>query len=198
MEDWDDLDVRSKQLIPKLGRRAGHGNVTHVEKSEDEALDGPETATSRRQSIKAPAPPVPPRSRKTGWGDDLKSAKHRSISTIEQERLLNNKKNSKEDDIPIIPDLDEIIDDTNALEISKVPSVGVNRAAAAYEELDTDLVRNKKFSTFEGVNLSPLLDNLYSEHLVRETDEVWSWESLFNQVVSEINTECGVKDDESH
>lgn len=76
--------------------------------------------------------------------------------------------------------------------------VGLNRAAAAYKELDTDLVKNQLYLTLDDVDLSLLTDKLYPEHLVKEPDEVWSWESLFTQVASEINSESQTKADERH
>ncbi|XP_001604702.1 intraflagellar transport protein 43 homolog isoform X1 [Nasonia vitripennis] len=199
VDSWaSDLDVTSKKLIPRLGRRAGHGSI-HEEKNEDDLLDSPESLSSGKSSTKGPAPVAPPRARKTGWGDDLKSAKQRGVSAaIDQDRFSNNNRNSKEDDIPVIPDLDEIIEDTGALDISNAPSVGLNRAAAAYKELDTDLVKNQLLLTLDDVDLSLLTEKLYPEHLVKEPDEVWSWESLFTQVASEINSESQTKADEKN
>ncbi|XP_033229937.1 intraflagellar transport protein 43 homolog isoform X3 [Belonocnema kinseyi] len=65
---------------------------------------------------------------------------------------------------------------------------GVNRVAA-YKELDTELVKNVKFATVDGVNLAIFTKRLYSEKSVKEADEVWTWESLFTQVASELNSE---------
>lgn len=76
---------------------------------------------------------------------------------------------------------------------------GINRAAAAaaYQELGTDLMKNKLFLTLEGVDLRLLIEKLYPEHLVKEPDQVWSWESLFTQVASEINSETQSKVDDN-
>lgn len=65
---------------------------------------------------------------------------------------------------------------------------GVNRVAA-YKELDTELVKNVKFATMDGVNLTMFTKRLFSEKSVKEADEVWTWESLFTQVASELNSE---------
>lgn len=48
----------------------------------------------------------------------------------------------------------------------------------------------------EGVDLSLLTEKLYPENLVQESDEVWTWESLFTQVASEINSELQTKSNE--
>lgn len=71
-------------------------------------------------------------------------------------------------------------------------SVNANRVTA-YEELDTDLVKNAAFTSFDGVSLSLLADKLYNENLVKEPDEVWNWNLLFTQISSEINSEAQKK-----
>jgi hypothetical protein len=38
-----------------------------------------------------------------------------------------------------------------------------------------------------------LIEKLYPEHLVQEPDEVWTWDSLFTQVASEMNSEMQTK-----
>jgi len=63
----------------------------------------------------------------------------------------------------------------------------------AYEELDTDLVKNAAYTSLDGVSLSLLADKLYNENLVREPDEVWNWNLLFTQISSEINSETQKK-----
>lgn len=49
----------------------------------------------------------------------------------------------------------------------------------------------------DDVDLSLLTEKLYPEHLVQEPDTVWSWETLFTQVASEINSESQAKAEES-
>jgi len=63
----------------------------------------------------------------------------------------------------------------------------------AYEELDTDLVKNAAFTSLDGVSLSLLAEKLYNENLVKEPDEVWNWNLLFTQISSEINSETQKK-----
>ncbi|XP_011501123.1 PREDICTED: nodal homolog [Ceratosolen solmsi marchali] len=180
-------------LIPRLGRRTGNGS-TQEEKDDNDLLDSPESLSSGKSLTKKSAPVAPPRTRKTGWGEDLKSAKQKGLfSAVDQERFVIGSKNSKEDDIPVIPDLDDIIEDTSAIDISSTPAVGASRAAAAYKELNTDLLKNKLFSKYDDVDLSILTEKLYPEHLVQEPDEVWTWDSLFAQVASEINSESQSK-----
>ncbi|XP_029046584.1 intraflagellar transport protein 43 homolog isoform X2 [Osmia bicornis bicornis] len=193
--DWTtELEITSKkrfnfQLLPRLGRRSTQSNVQEESRLDDDLLDSPVSLSSGKS---AHPPVVPPRTRKTGWGDELKSGKTRGSSNlIEQERSRITEKDEVVDDIPIIPDLDEIQED-NALSDINAPKVNVNRVAA-YKELDTDLVKNAAFTSLDGVNLSLLAEKLYNENLVKEPDEVWNWNLLFTQVASEVNSEMQKK-----
>ncbi|XP_071568497.1 intraflagellar transport protein 43 homolog B [Temnothorax nylanderi] len=189
--DWaTDLEITSKKLLPRLGRRAGQSNLE--EKSDDDPLESPISLSSGK-SVSMQRPIVPPRSRKTGWGDELKSGKSRAApNVIEQERFRMLDKEQQEDDIPVIPDLDEIQEDNISSEIASAPIVNANRVTA-YEELDTDLVKNAAYTSLDGVSLSLLADKLYNENLVKEPDEVWNWNLLFTQISSEINSETQKK-----
>lgn len=62
-------------MIPRLGRRAGQNNLQEDNKSDDDPLESPISLSSGK-SIPTQRPIVPPRSRKTGWGDELKSGKY--------------------------------------------------------------------------------------------------------------------------
>ncbi|KAL0105795.1 hypothetical protein PUN28_015894 [Cardiocondyla obscurior] len=188
--DWaTDLEITSKKLLPRLGRRAGN---LEDSKLDEDPLESPISLSSGK-SVAMQRPIVPPRSRKTGWGDELKSAKSRPApNIIEQERFRVAEKEQQEDDIPVIPDLDEIQEDNISSEIASAPIINANRVTA-YEELDTDLVKNAAYTSLDGVSLSLLADKLYNENLVKEPDEVWNWNLLFTQISSEINSETQKK-----
>lgn len=192
--DWaTDLEITSKKLLPRLGRRAGQNILLEESKSDDDPLESPVSLSSAK-SASMQRPIAPPRSRKTGWGDELKSAKSRTTSNIiEQERFRVIEKEEQEDDIPVIPDLDEIQEDNISSDIASAPAVNANRVTA-YEELDTDLVKNAAYTSLDGISLSLLADKLYNENLVKEPDEVWNWNLLFTQISSEINSETQKKD----
>ncbi|XP_076374346.1 intraflagellar transport 43 isoform X1 [Megalopta genalis] len=193
MEWAADLEITSKKLLPRLGRRSTQQNVTQEDsKSDDDLLESPISITAGRST----QPPVaPPRTRKTGWGDELKSGRARGASNIIEQLFIRERSRGLEkdpaDDIPIIPDLDEIQEDS-ALSDVNTPTVNVNRVTA-YKELDTDLVKNAAFISLNGVNLSLLAEKLYNENLTKEPDEVWNWNLLFTQVASEINSETQKK-----
>ncbi|KAK9309541.1 hypothetical protein QLX08_000792 [Tetragonisca angustula] len=192
--DWAaDLEITSKKLLPRLGRRSTQSVVQEEPKLDDDLLESPISSSS----VKSAQPPVaPPRTRKTGWGDELKSGKTRGASSIIEQLFLRERFRGTErddviDDIPVIPDLDEIHED-HALSNINTPMVNVNRVTA-YKELDTDLVKNAAFTSLNGVNLSLLAEKLYNENLTKEPDEVWNWNLLFTQVASEVNSETQKK-----
>ncbi|KAG6798907.1 intraflagellar transport protein 43 isoform X1 [Apis mellifera caucasica] len=195
--DWAaDLEITSKKLLPRLGRRSAQNVVLEDSKVDDDPLESPVSSSF----VKSAQPPVaPPRTRKTGWGDELKSGKIRGASIIEQLFLRERSRGIEKDeiidelfvDIPVIPDLDEIQED-NAFSDINTSTVNVNRVAA-YKELDTDLVKNAAFTSLNGVNLSLLAEKLYNENLTKELDEVWNWNLLFTQVASEVNSEAQKK-----
>ncbi|KAK1116787.1 hypothetical protein K0M31_018068 [Melipona bicolor] len=199
--DWAaDLEITSKKLLPRLGRRSTQSVVQEEPKLDDDLLESPISSSS----VKSAQPPVaPPRTRKTGWGDELKSGneyneielKNRAFVVADRlflrERFRGTEKDDVIDDIPVIPDLDEIQED-NTLSNINTPMVNVNRVTA-YKELDTDLVKNAAFTSLNGVNLSLLAEKLYNENLTKEPDEVWNWNFLFTQVASEVNSETQKK-----
>ncbi|XP_063990251.1 intraflagellar transport protein 43 homolog isoform X2 [Diachasmimorpha longicaudata] len=191
--DWrNDIEsTTKKQLIPRLGRRAAHNINQDDGRFEDESLDSPSTGVSSAASGKSIQVPVaPPRTRKTGWGDELKSAKGRTNQILEQGKLRKSNAEESIDDIPILPDAEDFVEE-NLLSESSAHS-GMNRVTT-YQELDTDLIKNASFAFLDDVNLSLLTEKLYPEKLVQESDEVWNWESTFIQVSSELNSEAQKK-----
>ncbi|XP_076296769.1 intraflagellar transport 43 isoform X1 [Lasioglossum baleicum] len=191
--DWAaDLEITSKKLLPRLGRRSTQNVAQEESKSDDDLLESPVSMSAGKST----QPPVaPPRTRKTGWGDELKSGRSRGAANMIEQLFIRERSRGIEkdpaDDIPIIPDLDEIQEDS-ALSDINTPTVNVNRVTA-YKELDTDLVKNAAFTSLNGVNLSLLAEKLYNENLTKEPDEVWNWNLLFTQVASEINSEAQKK-----
>ncbi|KAG8037602.1 hypothetical protein G9C98_005813 [Cotesia typhae] len=188
--DWNnDHETNTKknylqQFIPRLGRRAGQ-NATPEEPKFDEDTDSPVLGIPSATSVRT-APVAPPRTRKTGWSDESKSNKSKPVNIFDQEKLHRDNKNES-DDIPVIPDIEEIQDESIS-NVSNAPSVGINRVTA-YKELDSDLLKNATFVLLDNVNLSILTEKLYPEKLIKETDDVWNWEYLFAQVSSELNNE---------
>ncbi|GLV39970.1 Intraflagellar transport 43 [Carabus blaptoides fortunei] len=173
----EDLDTERK-MQPKLGRRANQGTRQSSEEfgSADDILE----ATSD-QNIQAPM-----RARKAGgWADEtLKSAKNKNATNIIEQERFRDQKIDLEDDIPVIPDIDEIPDDMLSSDVAQAPSVAINRVTT-YKELDKDLLKQNAFSQFGDINLSHLTRFMYAEKDIRDPDVVWTKELLFNELITE-------------
>jgi len=71
-------------LIPRLGRRAGQSNLQEENKSpDDDPLESPISLSSGK-SVSMQRPVAPPRLRKTGWGDELKSGKYVNLDYLQE------------------------------------------------------------------------------------------------------------------
>ncbi|XP_070577447.1 intraflagellar transport protein 43 homolog A-like isoform X8 [Ptychodera flava] len=138
--------------------------------------------TKRRSSG---APPRPSR-KQGGWADDTpKSAK-------KGERLRPASAHShsgSDEEIPVIPDLEEFQEEDMATQIAAPPSVQVNRVAT-YRELDNDLLKHSQLLTLDGeIDLKLLTRVLSAESEVIEEDKPWDWDRLFTEVASDLQTE---------
>ncbi|XP_067009649.1 intraflagellar transport protein 43 homolog isoform X2 [Anabrus simplex] len=171
--------------------------------SPDDLIDSPtytgssQLSSGLKSPIKSPdgsLPTAPPRSRRTGgWADEaIKSGKKRNASSnlIEQERFRSPETidNDFDDDIPVIPDLDEMAAAEASAEIAYAPSIAVNRVAT-YQELDSDLFKHPAFATLDDVNLQLLTKCLNLEGDLIEEDQCWTWDLLFTNVSSELHSE---------
>ncbi|KAM7353769.1 intraflagellar transport 43 [Cochliomyia hominivorax] len=126
-----------------------------------------------------------------GWADSALGSKSKSKKgSFEDDRfgIKSSTNNSPPDDIPVIPDLDDIKDDVLMNEIAEPPSVAVNRVVTL-KELNSDLLAQNAFSAIEDVDLSILTKCLHSQESLDEADGVWEWEKLFTDVVAEINAD---------
>ena len=120
----------------------------------------------------------PRRSVNTGWGV---RSQHSQEKQEEQEE-------EEEEDLPIIPDLEEVEKEDFAQRVADAPNVAVNRVAT-YKELDSDLFKHAAFATLEEVDLRLLTRHLVPESSVKEPDETWSWETLFAEVSSHMQSD---------
>merc|ERR1712130_201196 len=116
-----------------------------------------------------PQASAPPR-RAGGWGDETmraKTAKSGFMEAVDEGP-------DSDDDLPIIPDLEEVEQEDLAMKIAEAPSVAVNRVAT-YKELDTDL--------------TVLTNCMAPEAALKEPDETWTWDMLFTDVSSQLQAE---------
>ena len=130
-----------------------------------------------------PQASAPPR-RAGGWGDETsraKTAKSMFSQPIEEGP-------ESDDDLPMIPDLEEVEQEDLALKIAEAPNLAVNRVAT-YKELDNDLLKHAAFATLEEIDLRMLTRCMAPEAALKESDEVWSWDMLFTDVSSEMQSE---------
>ncbi|XP_030854215.1 intraflagellar transport protein 43 homolog isoform X4 [Strongylocentrotus purpuratus] len=130
--------------------------------------------------------PVRPPRRQMGWGDDAPKPA-RSRDRVEQESR--SKAHDSDDDMPVIPDLDDVQEEDMATQIAAPPSVPVNRVIT-YRELDNDLLKHSQLLTLDNeIDLKLLSKALSAESEVMEEDKPWDWDHLFTEVSSELQTE---------
>lgn len=147
--------------------------------------------SSLTQTGEAP-PPKPPR-RQGGWADDsIKVSKlgKKFSEEMEDRRLRQHSlTGSDEEDIPVIPDLEDVQEEDFVLQVASPPSIQVNRVMT-YRDLDNDLMKYSAFQTLDGeIDLKLLTKVLAPEHEVREDDVGWDWDHLYTEVSSELLTE---------
>uniref|UniRef100_A0A670Y5B2 Intraflagellar transport 43 n=1 Tax=Pseudonaja textilis TaxID=8673 RepID=A0A670Y5B2_PSETE len=93
------------------------------------------------------------------------------------------------EDIPVIPDLEEVQEEDFAMQVAAPPSVQVNRVLT-YRDLDNDLMKYAAFQTLDGeIDLKLLSKVLAPEQEVREDDAIWDWNHLYTEVASELLSE---------
>ncbi|XP_045480334.1 intraflagellar transport protein 43 homolog isoform X1 [Harmonia axyridis] len=121
--------------------------------------------------------------RKGGWADEgTKSAKtSRSTTFFEQKRFQDEKQDS-DDDIPVIPDIDDLPYDSPNLQDVNIPNVSVKKAT--YKEIDKDnklenlKIGDANFGNIGDIDLTLLTNKLYPEFEVKNIDEEWTLNSL--------------------
>ncbi|XP_065052358.1 intraflagellar transport protein 43 homolog A-like isoform X4 [Rhopilema esculentum] len=137
-----------------------------------------------------------PTRRQGGWADDFKEKKNRkkkgtNVEEIDERLRPDATVNLEEqdDDIPVIPDLDDVQEDDLVQQVAAPPSVQVTRVAT-YKELDTDFQKHAGLLTLDGeIDLQLLGSALAPESEVFEEDKVWEWDRIFTEVASELQTE---------
>ncbi|XP_028575030.2 intraflagellar transport protein 43 homolog isoform X2 [Podarcis muralis] len=119
-----------------------------------------------------------------------KSKKRTTEQEVEDHRLRQSlEAEDEEEDIPVIPDLEEVQEEDFAMQVAAPPSVQVNRVLT-YRDLDNDLMKYAAFQTLDGeVDLKLLSKVLAPEQDVREDDISWDWNHLYTEVASELLSE---------
>ncbi|XP_071452812.1 intraflagellar transport protein 43 homolog [Hetaerina americana] len=143
--------------------------------------------TTATEDVKEPAPFPPPRSRRTaGWSEDSSKSRHRNSFSSELDRFKSPERTTiidSDDDIPAIPDLDDMQDD-----YSKITTTGTSIAVSEvvrYREADTDVLKHPSFNGYEGGMLRYLTEVMNSESDVKEEDTPLTWQQLFTEITSQ-------------
>ncbi|XP_014673593.1 PREDICTED: intraflagellar transport protein 43 homolog A-like isoform X2 [Priapulus caudatus] len=181
--DEDDLDFMPHSQVQNQTREARQGR-----RAGDRPGTGAAAAGAVNGALMNGDIPTRPTRRTAGWSE---SQRKKGAAEPEDERLRASSplKDDESDEIPVIPDLDEVNEEDMANQVAQAPSVTVNRVAT-YRELDHDLLKNAAFLTLDNeVDLKLLTKCLQPEFEVVEEDKPWEWERLFTEVSSELNLE---------
>uniref|UniRef100_A0A0P4W2M4 Intraflagellar transport protein 43 homolog n=1 Tax=Scylla olivacea TaxID=85551 RepID=A0A0P4W2M4_SCYOL len=181
------LSPGHKKQSPRKGRRAATGDILATSEDFGTAGSSPNKSGHPSPSLDTPPPSSgPPQGRRKtgGWAA---SAKHGGFGAPQEDKRLLHDSDS-DTELPVIPDLDEVVEEDFTQQIAQAPSVAVNRVAT-YKELDSDLLRHAAFSTLDDIDLRLLTSCLAPESEVREPDVHWRWDALFTEVSSELRTE---------
>nr|XP_034964036.1 intraflagellar transport protein 43 homolog [Zootoca vivipara] len=184
----DDLELDEevcKGVVAKMGRRAHQDfapEENHLSLTNSPALQH--------------SPVKPEKMRQKVWYGSVgisasKSKKRPTEQEVEDHRLRQQSLEAEDDeeDIPVIPDLEEVQEEDFAMQVAAPPSVQVNRVLT-YRDLDNDLMKYAAFQTLDGeVDLKLLSKVLAPEQDVREDDISWDWNHLYTEVASELLSE---------
>ncbi|KAM6961430.1 intraflagellar transport protein 43 homolog [Aplochiton taeniatus] len=190
----DSLQIGDSGVVKnaaKTGRRAR----LSVEQTSFE--EGRQPRKSSSSTSVGEGPPAKPTRRQGGWAEETsapasaKSSRKAATEDLEDRRLRPQTPpgSDDEEDIPVIPDLDEQQEEDLTTQVAAPPSVQVNRVMT-YRDLDNDLMKYSAFQTLDGeIDLKLLTKVLAPEHEVREEDVCWDWDHLFTEVSSELQSE---------
>ncbi|KAK3697540.1 hypothetical protein QZH41_019777 [Actinostola sp. cb2023] len=199
LENLTASDVYSTSEVEiRQGRRAGT-NTAFTLDADDTVVDST-TSGNDAHADSVPPDDMPPRPsrRQGGWASEtaVKEKKKNGPGDVEafnneDERLRMDNAVPKDDDndILVIPDLEEVQEEDMATQIAAPPSVQVNRVAT-YKELDNYLQKHAALFTLDGeIDLKLLSSVLSPENEVFEDDKAWDWNRLFTEVASELQNE---------
>ncbi|XP_023165543.1 intraflagellar transport protein 43 homolog [Drosophila hydei] len=148
------------------------------------------TPTTYNNEFDSSRPPI--RRVSGGWADSgLKGLKSKKNS-FDDERFQVIKSATSSiptDDIPIIPDLDDVRDEILLNEIVEPASSIAFSRDVTFKELSSDLLSQNAFSAIEDVDLTILTRCLQVQESLDEPDEIWEWDKLFTEITAQINSD---------
>ncbi|XP_064623831.1 intraflagellar transport protein 43 homolog A-like isoform X4 [Lineus longissimus] len=203
-EEPDDLELETDvAATTRTGASAKKGRRARGQPAAGESHEGNGEHLATGNDVRPPRsgdmPPKP--SKRGGWGEESnatasapRSARRRVGEEMEDERLRPRTPQKSDDEgsdneIPVIPDLEEYQEEDLSQQIAQAPNIAVNRVAT-FRELDNDLLRHAAFLTLDNeIDLKLLAKWLSAESEVIEEDRQWDWDRLFTEVASELTTE---------
>lgn len=115
----------------------------------------------------------------------MRGEKHDSFSEASKARRIDNDL----DNIPIIPDLEEVREENFTSQVAEAPSVSTTRVTA-FKQLEKELLQHSALHLLDGeIDLKVLTSVLAPEKEIKELDVEWRWDGLFAQVSAEISSE---------
>lgn len=91
------------------------------------------------------------------------------------------------DDIPELPDLDDLLDDSAITNVVETQAVAANRVET-YKELNLELLKYSEFASSENIDLAILMQCVQDESVLVDPDEPLTKEQLFTEVASFIQS----------
>ena len=93
------------------------------------------------------------------------------------------------DNIPMIPDLEEVREEDFTSQVAEAPNVSLTRVTA-FKQLEQELQQHSALHLLDGeVDLKLLTAVLSPETETREPDCEWKWDGLFAEVSAEMSAE---------
>lgn len=91
----------------------------------------------------------------------------------------------RSDDIPELPDLEDIMDESAIDDANDAQAIVANRVET-YKELNSELLKYSEFASSENIDLSKLMQCLQDESILTDHDVPLTKEQLFSEVASLI------------
>lgn len=192
--DDDELDFgasKSKHSARQGRRAAAAAPAADLDQDDDDLPSGSKPSLGD-------GPPDRPNKAVSGWGEEApRKPRSRQLGegfeAIEDERLRPSSPARDDDDsdndIPVIPELEEQAEEDMSTRVATAPNVAVNRVAT-YRELDNDLLRQAAFQVLDNeIDLKLLTKSLSPMEDLIEEDRPWDWDRLFTEVSSDLTTQ---------
>ncbi|XP_055957001.1 intraflagellar transport protein 43 homolog A isoform X2 [Patella vulgata] len=174
---------QTKARNAKQGRRArNRKEPTQVDEDETQEEQMPPISSD---NLETSGPPGRPAKAVSGWGEETPRRPRERLRP--RSPAIDN--DESDNDIPIIPELEDQQDEDMTSAVASAPNVAVNRVAT-FRELDDDLLRQAAFLTLDNeIDLKLLTKSLSPKEDLIEDDKPWDWDRLFTEVTSDLITE---------